>query len=42
MARCPDYTETFNLETIVQGDSFLPHTLPARLDTDDQPIVPVD
>ena|SRR5690554_2927641 len=41
MARCPDYAETLNLETIVQGDSFFPHTLPPRLDTDDQPIVPV-
>lgn len=40
MARCPSYTETFNLETIVQGDSFLSHTLPARLDVNDQPIVP--
>lgn len=41
MARCPEYTEKFDLETIVRGDTCLTHTLPARLDEDGQPIVPV-
>lgn len=40
MSSIPDYTETIDLETIVQGDSILEQTF-TRLDDDGQPVVPL-